>query len=101
MEYFYYYENCVYKRVCLGNTPAFELEEITAKINMRFFQIKEWEKNRVKEEYMQCINHEVIRVIKTSNIQQLACKIALNNFATYIWPKNYIDKLIFPLKQKL
>ncbi len=31
----------------------------------------------------------------------MACTMALNNFATRTWPKDYIDELRFPLKWRL
>lgn len=38
------------------------------------------------------------RSIKTSDAQRLACKAALDNFASSPWPDNYTDKLMFFLK---
>lgn len=68
---------------------------------MRFYQTRKQEKNQVEEEYMQHVDHEVTKAIKTSNAQQLAYKMVLNNFATRTQPKDYINELTFPLKQRL
>ncbi len=68
---------------------------------MRFHQTREWEENRVEEEYTQRIDHEVTKAIKTSDAQQLAYKTALNNFATYTLSEDCIDELIFLLKYGL
>lgn len=101
MEHTHCCDNCMYKRVPLGDTPDFELQGVTTKMSMRFYQTREWEENRVEEEYIQRVDHEVTRAIKTSNTQRLACETALNNFATRTWPKDCIDELTFPLKWRL
>lgn len=101
MEHTHCCDNCIYKRVPLGDTPDFELQGVTAKMSVRFHQTRKWEENRVKEEYMRRVDHEVTRAIKTSDAQRLAYKTALNNFATRTWPEDCIDELTFPLKWRL
>lgn len=68
MEYTYCYNNCIYRCVSPEAIPVFKLEEVTAKISMRFYQTKEWEECRVEEKYIQYVDYKVSRVIKTFNV---------------------------------
>lgn len=45
--------------------------------------------------------NKVAKPIKIFNVQQLACKIALNNFAINILSDNYTNKFKFSLTQRL
>lgn len=47
------------------------------------------------------MEHTVVRPIKTTYVQQLACQASLNNFTINIWPNYCMDKLIFPVKWQL
>lgn len=47
------------------------------------------------------MRHTMGKVVKTTNVQQLAWKSTLNNFALNTWPNNCINKLLFSVKWQL
>lgn len=55
----------------------------------------------MEKEYERRLKNKVVRSIKTSNLQLLACKAALDNFTINIWPDEYKDKFKFFLKWRL
>lgn len=67
-------------------------------MSMRYYEIIEWKKICVEEEYNQSVEYTIAKTIKTTNVQQLACQAALNNFAVNIWPNFYVEKLMFLVK---
>lgn len=67
-------------------------------MNMRYYKTIEWEKIHIEKEYNQHIKHTIARAVKITDVQQLAYKSILNNFALNIWP---INKLLFLIKLQL
>lgn len=68
IEHTYCYVNCIYKRIPSNNIPAFEIQGVTTKINMRFYEARKLEENWIEEDNMQCIDYEMTKAIKTSNV---------------------------------
>lgn len=93
--------NCIYKRISPKTMLEFQVKRVIAQMSMIDYQITEWEEICVEKEYERCLTNEVARSIKTSNLQQLACKAVLDNFAINTWLDNYTDEFKFLLKWRL
>lgn len=78
--------------------PKFQVKKVTAQMNIMYYQTTEQKKICIKKKYKQNIKNEVVRLIKTFDTQQLACKTILDNFAINTQSNNYSSKLKLPLK---